>query len=413
MTCLAALAATPLAQAATADPYASVFHDVEAEAYLRRTQIDAAAPEPGSFTALGVAPFQTAQTLSPFDLSFAAAQSLDGAHRPRTTLAIDFSSLTLLRSRPWHVSDYKGHHDHRVVARAQLSLAASRGEGDDDRSLRLAPALRVVLHQERDPRVHRGPGSLEDCFERNAPMSGDRRIAIAELGQQLDAVEAELDAPFPDEATRDATLADWQSLESRWDGAVNEYRRALQESIDKGEATCREDAQMAAYAWNSTGLVVGGSPTFIAHDGRIGNVAAHGYSAWTTVSYGFDARSTLRNWSPTFFGRHAQLLGQFLFRHDQLLQRPGRRDVMDEADQYAYSVRMRAGTSPVNGSLEFALMRDDFDNGAADSYTGVTLGADLRLRYGTWLSASIGRTFARERIPDQTSLRVSLQWSVF
>ncbi len=379
---------------------------------LRQTQIDAASPEPGGFTALDVAPFRTAQTLTPFDLSFAAMQSISGPHRARTTLAIDFSSLTLLRSRPWQLSDYKGHHDNRVVTRAQLSIAASKGEGERDRSLRIAPALRVVLHQERDPRVHRGPGSLEDCFERSVALPDERRAAIADLGHRLDDVEQSLDEPA-DPATHDDEMHDWQSLESQWEDAVEQYRHALQAAVQKGMETCREDPQLATYSWNSTGLVVGGAPTLVANSGRIGDLGLHGYSAWATVAYGFDARGTLRDWTPGFFGHHAQVLGQFTFRHDQLLQHPGRKDIPDEANQYAYSVRLRGGTAPLNGSIEGTLLHDDFDDGGQDTYTALAFGTDLRLRSGTWLSASLERTFSRGRIPDRTSLRMNLQWSVF
>ncbi len=399
-------------QATAADPFIAAFHDVEQEALLRQTQIDAAAPEPGGFTALDVAPFRTAQTLTPFDLSFAAMQSIDGPHRARTTLAIDFSSLTLLRSRPWQLSDYKGHHDNRVVTRAQLSIAASKGEGERDRSLRVAPALRVVLHQERDPRVHRGPGSLEDCFERNVALPDDRRAAIAALGHRLDAAEQSLDDPS-DSSPHDEEVGDWQALEAQWEDAVEQYRHALQGAVAKGMETCREDPQLATYSWNSTGLVVGGAPTLVATSGRVEDLGLHGYSAWATVAYGFDARGTLRNWSPTFLGHHAQVIGQFTFRHDQLLQHPGHKDLMDEADQYVLSARLRGGTAPFNSSLEVSLLHDDFDNGTVDTYTGVTIGADLRVRSGTWLSASLDRTFSRGRIPDRTSLRMNLQWSVF
>ncbi len=337
-------------------------------------------------------------------------QSRDGPHRSRTALAVDFSSLTLTRSRPWQLSDYKGHHDHRVITRAQLSIGVSKGEGDRDRSLRIAPALRVVLHQERDPRVHRGPGSLEDCFERNVALPDDRRIAIADLGRRLDAVEQVLDGPL-DASAHENALSEWQDLETQWEDAVEQYRHALQGVVEKGMATCREDPQLAAYAWNSTGLVVGGAPTLVATDGRIGHLGPHGYSAWATVAYGFDARGTLRDWAPTFFGHHAQILGQFTFRHDQLLQNPGRNRFMDEADQYGYSARLRGGTAPFNGSLEVSLLHDAFDNGSSDTYTALSIGTDVRLHFGTWLSASVGRTFSRDRIPDQTSVRLSVQWS--
>jgi hypothetical protein len=410
----AALTVTSLARAADV---ANVFRDVELEARLRQTQIDAGVPEPSGFTSLGIAPFRTAQTLSPPDLSFAAAQTFDGSGQPHIALGIDFTTLQLLRGRwhgeQWHLSDYKGHHDHRTIARAQLSIAVSKGESDRDQSVRIAPAVRVVLHQERDPRVHRGIGSLQDCFERNVGLAEDERDATAALGARRAAAGAVLDDPAASPAAREAAQRELATVEPQWAQAVETYRQALRQLVRAGMAVCREDPELAAYAWNSTGYAIGGSPTFRATNGAMDDLRLHGYSIWATASYGFDPKGRMRYWMPGFLGAHAQILFQLTYRHDQLLLRPGGQASSDEANQYAASARLRFGKSRLNGSMELALLDDDFDVGHGDTYTALTIGADTRLREGLWLSASLGRTISRERIPEQTSLRFALQWSQF
>jgi len=414
---LVACAAVCVTQIARADTVPNVFHDVELEARLRQTQIDAGAPEPAAFTSLGIAPFRTAQTLSPPDLSFSIAQTFDGLGQARFALGVDFTTLQLLRGRwrgeQWHLSDYKGNHNHRTIARAQFSIAVSKGENDHDQSLRIAPAVRVVLHQERDPRVHRGIGSLQDCFERNVGLAEDERDATEALGRRRDAAGRVLDDPAAGESEREAARHELATVEPLWAEAVEQYRRALRELVRKGMAVCREDPELTAYAWNSTGYAIGGSPTLRASNGAMDDLRLHGYSVWATASYGFDPHGRLRYWMPGFLGSHAQVLLQLTYRHDQLLLRPGGQASSDEANQYAASARLRYGKSRLNGSLELALLHDDFDVGYGDTYTAITIGADTQLHEGLWLSTSLGRTIARERIPEETLLRLSLQWSRF
>jgi len=416
-TWLVACAALCLAQVVGAAPAADVFHDLELEARLRQTQINAAAPEPAGFTSLGVAPFLTAQTISTTDLSFAAAQTFDGSGQQRLALGFDIAALHLLpdkwRGDQRRLAYYKGNHNRRTIARPHLSVAVSKGESDRDPSLRIAPAVRLVLHQERDPRVHRGVGSLQECFERNVVLPADQRAAINELGRHLDATEQVMGGLAADAAARDAASHELATLEQQWTDAVGKYGRALHAVVGKGMEACREDPELVAYAWNSTGYAVGGSPTLRASNGQFDDLGFHGYSLWATASYGFDPGGRVRDWAPTFLARHAQVLLQLTYRHDQLLLRPGGQATSDEANQYAISTRLRAGTSALNGSLELALMRDDFDVGYGDTYTAVSIGGDVRLHEGFWLSASLGRTISRERIPEQTSVRVSLQWSTF
>lgn len=100
-------------------------------------------PEPASFTALGMVPFLTAQSLASSDFSVAAAQVFDDQGHPRGALGIDFAPVSLSESR-LDLADYQHNHEKRFVSRIQLSMAVSKGESDDDRSTRFAPTLRIV-----------------------------------------------------------------------------------------------------------------------------------------------------------------------------------------------------------------------------------------------------------------------------
>src|SRR5512139_1241907 len=261
----------------------SWFADIERHTNLREIRLDVAGPESASFTALGVAPFVTAQALASSDMSFSAAQVFDDHGNPRAALGIDFAP-TLLTKKQVTLEDYQRSHSQRTVSRLQLSVAVSKGEGAQDRSTRVVPTLRIVFHEQRDPRVHRGPGSLQECFE--------RKIA-------------------PPEAPQDDSAAEQQR-----------YRAALQDTARQGMERCRDDPEVAAYTWNTTGFALGVSPSFRDDLDDLGSLKSKGVVIYATQAFGFDRLGRLPTYVPSFLGSHAQLLAQVVYRLNEPLLNP-------------------------------------------------------------------------------------------
>lgn len=405
---LLAWMAASAASAARADD--SWFGDVEQYTRLRDTRIDVAGPEPASFTALGVAPFFTAQSLASSDLAIAAAQVFDDQGHPRGALGIDFAPVSLSESR-LDLADYQHNREKRFVSRIQLSMAVSKGESDDDRSTRFAPTLRIVLHEQRDPRVHRGPGSLKDCFERHVSPPEDARIKLAELAAQLKAVDRLLQDPNTEPTQRQQAQQQHDALQAQWQASQAAYRAALHETVRAGMRACRDDPQIAAYTWNATGHAIGISPTFRTLSDGLGALEPRGFVAFATTAYGFDALGTHPDYAPSFLGRHAQILGQVLYRHNEPLQDPRQPRTFVDADEVVISARLRGGTSPWNANLEAAVLHDWFKDRDDDSFYKLSAGTDLHLGKGLWMSLSIGRTFWRGAITNQTSGGVTLKKS--
>jgi hypothetical protein len=378
------------------------FDDLQRDTPMRRARIDVAGPEPASFTTLGVAPFLTAQALAASDFSIEAAQVFDDQGRPRAALGVDFAPAQLGRSR-LALADYQHNRRKRFVSRIQLSLAVSRGESAQDLSTRFAPTLRVVLHEQRDPRVHRGPGSLRDCFERRITPPSAARDAYLTRVAALQALDERLRAGIHDPAERTALLQQRAEAAAEMQRADARYRAELHVLARQGMRECRDDPEVAAYTWNATGHAIGLSPTFRTLADGVGALEPRGFVAFATTAYGFDALGTQPDWTPSFLGRHAQVLGQLLWRHGEPLPDPQAGGRYVTADQLAVSTRLRGGTAPWSANLEAALLLDAFRNGDRDNYLKLAIGGDLHLGRGTWLSLSIGRTLSRARLGDQTS----------
>lgn len=373
----------------------SWYTDVERTTNLRDIRLDVAGPESASFTALGVAPFVTAQALASSDMSFSAAQVFDDFGNPRAAVGVDFAPTLLSRSEVT-LGDYQHSHTQRTVSRLQLSIAVSHGESAQDKSTRFAPTLRIVFHEQRDARVHRGPGSLQDCFERKVSSPEDLRKQVATLDEQLRQADTEQER---------------SDLQAQLTAARERYRGALQEAARLGMKLCRDDPQVAAYTWNATGFALGISPTLRDDIDDLGSLKPKGMVMYATQAFGFDRLGRLPTYQPTFFGAHTQVLVQVLYRLDEPLLNPLQPRSFTEADELVTSVRLRAGVSRLNANIETAVIHDWFSGQKNDTLTRLSVGMDAHIARGTWLSLSMGRTFWRDVIPNQTSAGLSIKWT--
>ena len=395
-----------------AESTAARLDDIEKYALLRETRIDVSGPEPAGFTALGVAPFVTAQALASSDLAFSAAQIIDDRGNPRAAIGVDFTPWALAKAAELRLGDYQRDRINRFISRIQVSLAASKGESADDHSTRISPTFRFVLHELRDPRVHRGPGSLRDCLAREAALPDEDSAALAEIAARLAAlanVTADAGAGAAAEA---AAEQERETLEVRRRAIEAKRITALQAAVRAAMAVCRDDPEVAAYTWNATGYALGLSPALLAPDHGFDSLKLKGFVGWFTAAYGFDPQGTLPGYVPSLLGSHAQVLGQVMYRRNELVPDLKRAGTLSDVDELTVSTRLRGGTSPWNGNIEGAMIHDWFENGSRDTYYKLTGGTDIHLFKGTWLSFSVGRTFWRGVLPNETSIRASLKWAV-
>ncbi|NKF20759.1 hypothetical protein [Solimonas marina] len=384
------------------------FYDLERSVSLGETRVDVAGPEPASFVALGVSPFLTGQALASSDIAFSGAQVWDDYGHPRAALGVDFAPVALADSS-LTLDDYQHHRPYRFASRIQVSFAISKGESAQDQTTRFAPTFRIVFHEQRDPRVHRGPGSLQDCFERHVTPPTALRAQQAALDAQLQILDARMGDPALDDAERPALESRYAELEAQRDVIHAQYVTALQDTVRAGMKQCRDDPQVAAYTWNASGLAIGISPSFRDRNDQLGSIAPRGLVTYATGAIGFDVGGTKRAYVPTFFGKYVQVLGQVLYRLNEPLPDPQDQKRYTDADELVTSMRLRGGTSPLNADLELAWIHDWFDGEPNDRFGKVSAGMDAHLAKGTWLSVSVGRTFERGPLPDELSAGISIK----
>ena len=83
--------------------------------------------------------------------------------------------------------------------------------------------------------------------------------------------------------------------------------------------------------------------------------------------------------------------------------------LLAEADELVGSLRLRAGTSSWSGNIEIAEIHDWFGGQRNDTLTKLSIGTDVHLAKGTWLSLSVGRTFWTDVLPSETSAGLSIK----
>lgn len=397
---------------------AGLYGDIIEQAItIHQSHLDVSGPESASLVALGLEPFITALPVAPPDLSGNAVIGHDERGRAKAGLAVDFSPYALFKSRD-PLKDYQDSPLSRVLYRTQLSVAVSRAAFNDDEGLRAAPALRIVFHNRRDPRVHRGPGSLLNCLiERSNPPP-------PEWVAQLEGITRALNQPVSATAAGAAARKVLQDKHDRlYSQLINWAAIAVRASLP----SCRNETNVARYGWNPTALAGGIAPVFTAKSNSETQVIVqHAYTSWTawlTGSYGFDPQSNTSGYQTTWAAAHIQLLGQAMYQSNERisLTSPATGEIEARTDRLTFSGRLRFGLPDCSASVETALMHENRRGLSSDTYTRISAGGDFRVTEGLWLTVSAGRTLGRAGAQnvtqifsrpgnDETIVRVALKW---
>jgi hypothetical protein len=124
------------------------------------------APESPAFTVLGVAPSEITRPTSPSDFSTFLVNAFDEQGHFQSGLALDAAPFLLLGNKlSWwsHYGDPTRKSGDKKegkkywwvppLARTTVSFGTTKGASDSDPALRLAVGVRIVLYDERDPRL--------------------------------------------------------------------------------------------------------------------------------------------------------------------------------------------------------------------------------------------------------------------
>lgn len=394
--------ATSHAQAQTGMS-AGVYGDIiERTISVRKSRLDVSDPESAGLVALGMEPFVTALVVVPPDFSMSSVVGQDERGESKLGVALDFSPYMIFAGHA-PLRSYQGDRLARLFYRVQLSLAVSRAAFNDEEGLRIAPALRIVFHDRRDPRVHRGPGSLLNCLYNNSlPPPPDWEARIEDITRELSApsMRASENASLREQllaerARREQDLAQWASTE-----------------VSRAIHICRNESSVARYGWDATGLAGGIGPVFTGRSESPARASSTSMAAWLTGSYGFDPGSDHSAYATTWWAAHAQVLGQIMYQRGDRVEVPtsGGTTNSTHINRLTLSTRLRFGAPDASGSFEGALIHEERRGLGDQIYSRLSLGGDYRLAEGTWLTMSVGRTVARDT-KNITLVRAALKWA--
>ena len=195
------------------------------------------APESPAFTVLGVAPSEITRPTSPADFSTFLVSAFDEQGHFQSGLALDFAPFLLLGNKLSWWSHYGDTSNRkywwvRPLARTSVSFGTTKGASDSDPALRLATGVRIVLYDERDPRL-----LYAKCI----------RLVVV-----------------PD---------------------VNATPEEMIKKLREERARCQQDSiKKAQEIWNATSLAIAGAPTWFSKDGSSSSLQLNGGGYWASAA---------------------------------------------------------------------------------------------------------------------------------
>jgi hypothetical protein len=230
-----AASAAPSSNDSAAKPKSCIDDKVNCD--LGATLESLTAPESPAFTVLGVAPSEVTRPTSPADFSTFLVSAFDEQGHFQSGLALDVAPFLLLGNKVSWFSHYgdtgpsnRKYWWVRPLARTTVSFGTTKGASDADPALRLATGVRMVLYDERDPRL-----LYARCI---------RLVVVQDVNASPEEVIKKL---------------------------REERERCKQESI-----------KMAQEIWNATSLAIAGAPTWFSKDGSSSSLQLNGGGYWVS-----------------------------------------------------------------------------------------------------------------------------------
>jgi len=250
------------------------------------------APESPAFTVLGISPKNVTRPTSPTDFATALLNGFDDRGNFQSGLALDVAPVFVLARNTsiWaHYGDRRRQYWWvRPLARTTFSFGTTKGASTADPALRLATGFRVVLFDERDPRL-----LFATCMQDFVP-----------------------DLNLSDDENRKALLA------------------------KRTECTTKKNQ-----IWNATSLVIAGAPTWISKDGTTANMQLNGGAFWTS------AAMRLQTWGQ-IAGQFLRRTGEQVPSPTAPKTTPGGQAIFVDQGSTLGGGSFRIGSAQFNGNVE-------------------------------------------------------------
>jgi hypothetical protein len=333
---------------------------------IKQRDVDLTVPESPAFTVLGVTPETVTRPTTAREFATSLLNGVDQRGNFQTGLAMDFVPFLTFFGDQTSLFSYKNSRMERFLARTQLSFGTTKGVTEEDRATRLALGLRLTLWDKGDPRLD---DVLEKCYQ----------TTLAALTLSPGTHPGEGDAEKAERLAK---------------------RKQLLADLTKG---CDDDARKRN--WNASGWIVGAAPSWISKTGETKNFVWNGGGFWTSVAYGFDNVSALKDNSQFIF--HAR------YRNNEVVPDNDNKGKFFPQDSLFLGGRLRmspGGAAKSIFSLEGNFVRSRRNKGAFDNSSRFSLGFEQRLADNIWFSLSLGGQGGRKDGANQAFVLTSFKW---
>jgi len=286
----------------------------------------------------------------------------------QTGIALDFVPYLTFFGNQTSLFDYRNSRVERFLARTQLSFATTKGASTEDKAARLALGVRLTLFDKGDPRLDT---VLDKCYEK---------------------------------ALDDPRLEDFEQPPGPEAPEVKAARLKNRETIlAEVVKPCNDDARKRN--WNATGWIVGAAPSWISETGETKNFHWNGGGFWTSLAYGFEGVSALKD--------NSQLILHARYRNNEIVPDPATAGqfVSQDSSFFGGRFRMAPGSAAKSiFSLEGNFIRSRLNKGAFDNSSRFSLGLEQRIADNIWFSLALGGQSGRADGQNKPFVLTSFKW---
>ncbi len=250
---------------------------------------DLTVPSSPAFAILGVSPEDVIRPDTPKALGCALLNGLDSNGHMQTGIAIETCPYYLFTWKTTTLGDYRRNLITRLMDRLQLSIATTKGNDKDDKSVKLAMGIRLAIFDDADPRsaldLDTYDSTLKEAYDAYHKAFTDLNIAKRDQIKAEDALSEAIDKKIPTQDLSDKVKQAKETVakkEEEFSKAYDKYSTLLATTWAK---TLKDWARSN---WNASNLTIGAAISLFDEKGELSGLKESGYAVYATGSYGIN-----------------------------------------------------------------------------------------------------------------------------
>lgn len=317
--------------------------------------VDLTPVESPAFVLIGASTENVSRPATPREWSAAIVNGIDRTAKPKAGVSIETAPYQLLNPYlPREEYAAKGRWGLRALNNTQVSMATVQGTGSEDKSLKLALGISIPLFD-------RGDLAADNAFWECEREERDKaNAATPQAGF----------TPFVKDSKDPKDTKD-----------VN----ALVKSVQNAYQVCARKPEFAVVAtdrWNRSASSIAYGESWTSDTGTFGGAKSRSKGGWFSYAYGFEGMPALQDRAQAIFHIRRLL--------DERVADPADAKKLVSQDSSVVGLKLRLGTSHVNGSIEATYQRLRPEGKDEDKIRRFALGLEYKLANNMWLVSSIG-----------------------